>query len=327
MPRKSKGQHFLLSAKARTLSLLEVARLTDEQAMGVFRAIRWASTDGEPVCPQCGCVACYAYASRPIFKCKGCGHQFSVTSGTIFAGRKLAIRDYLAAIVIFCNAAKGISALQLSRDINVQYKTAFVLAHKLREAIAAEMKGMVLNGTVEVDGCYVGGHVRPANLKSDRVDRRLGENMNGKRKCVVVMRQRDGRTLPFALTSEAEGVSMIKNRVAKGSIIHADEAASWDDLHARYEMKRINHQEGYSIDGACTNGAESYFSRLRRAEWGQHHHIGALYLGRYAAEMAWREDHRRQPNGGQVNRLLGLALAQPVSVDWCGYWQRGKNAA
>ena len=62
------------------------------------------------------------------------------------------------------------------------------------------------------------------------------------------MRQRDGRTLPFALTTEAEGVSMIKNRVAKGSIVHADEAASWDDLHARYEMKRINHQVASSDD-------------------------------------------------------------------------------
>lgn len=325
MPR-IKGQHFLLSAKARTLSLRDVLRMTDDQAMMMFRAIRWASTEGEPVCPDCGCLGCYEYASRPIFKCKGCGKQFSVTSGTIFAGRKLTIRDYLVAIVLFINAAKGMSSLQLARDLGVQYKTAFVLTHKLREVMAAEMKGMVLNGTVEVDGCYVGGHVRPANRKMDRVDRRLAENMSGKRKCVVVMRQRDGRTLPFALTTEAEGVSMIKNRVAKGSIVHADEAASWDDLHARYEMKRINHQVAYSLDGACTNLAESFFSRLRRAEWGQHHHIGALYLGRYAAEMAWREDHRRQPNGGQANRLLGLALAQPVSVDWSGYWQRSKTA-
>lgn len=106
---------------------------------------------------------------------KGCGQQFSMTSGTIFASRKLTIRDYLLAIVIFINAAKGISSLQLARDLGVQYKTAFVLTHKLREAMAAQLKGMVLNGTVEVDGCYVGGHVRPANRKEDRVDRRLAE--------------------------------------------------------------------------------------------------------------------------------------------------------
>lgn len=91
MPR-IKGQHFLLSAEARTLSLRDVLRMTDDQAMMIFRAIRWASTEGEPVCPDCGCLGCYEYASRPIFKCKGCGKQFSVTSRTIFAGRKLTNR-------------------------------------------------------------------------------------------------------------------------------------------------------------------------------------------------------------------------------------------
>lgn len=85
------AQHFLLSAKARTLSLVKVMRLSDEEALETFKAIRWADNDGEAYCPKCGCTAVYAYASRPIFKCKGCEAQFSVTSGTIFASRKLAI--------------------------------------------------------------------------------------------------------------------------------------------------------------------------------------------------------------------------------------------
>ena len=80
----------------------------------------------------------YTYAARAHVEVQDCRHQFSVTSGTIFASRKLPIRDYLAAIAIFVNAVKGISALQLGRDLDVQYKTAFVLAHKLREAIGAE---------------------------------------------------------------------------------------------------------------------------------------------------------------------------------------------
>ena len=130
--------HFLLSAKARTLSLVQVARLSDEQAHATFRALRWHETGGEPVCPACGCVAVYAYRTRKLFKCQGCGKQFSVTSGTTFHGRKLPVRDYLMAIVIFANAAKGLSALQLGRDLDVSYKTAFVLAHKLREAMGAD---------------------------------------------------------------------------------------------------------------------------------------------------------------------------------------------
>ena len=92
-----------------------------------------------PYCPRCGGLAHYTYKARKLWKCKACTHQFSVTSGTIFASRKLAIRDYLMAIAILCNGAKGVSALQLGRDLDVQYRTAFVLCHKLREAMASEM--------------------------------------------------------------------------------------------------------------------------------------------------------------------------------------------
>src|SRR3979490_2691759 len=150
-------QHFLLSAKARSLSLAKVARLSDEEAYQTFKLVRWAATDGDPVCPRCGCVAVYTYATRKLFKCKGCSHQFSVTRGTFSASRKLSIRDYLLAIAIFVNGAKGHSALQLSRDLDCQYKTAFVLAHKLREAIVSAVhdpKAGELSGTVEVDGLY-----------------------------------------------------------------------------------------------------------------------------------------------------------------------------
>jgi hypothetical protein len=89
-------------------------------------------------------------------------------------------------------------------------------------------------------------------------------------------------------------------------------------------MKRINHQEAYSLDGACTNWAEEFFSRTRRAEIGHHHHIAGPYLLRYAQEASWREDCRRLSNGEQVNRVAGLAMAAKQSVDFCGYWQRHK---
>lgn len=314
--------HFLLSAKARTLSVSRVARMSDEEAHRTFRMLRWAETGGEPVCPRCDCAACYSYESRPIFKCKACGSQFSVTSGTIFASRKLPIRDYLLAIAIFVNAVKGISALQLGRDLDVQYKTAFVLAHKLREAMAAEHAGMTLRGHVEVDGAYFGGYVRPENRKEDRKDRRLAENQTGKRRVVVVMRERKGRTLPFVFRSEDQSVPTIRARVESGTTIYADEASSWDALHARFDVKRINHSIAFMDEGACTNQAESFFSRLRRAEIGQHHHISGRYLGAYAGEMAWREDHRRVPNGGAYQLVAAAALAHPVSRVWAGYWQR-----
>src|SRR5207253_6844391 len=134
------------------------------------KAIRWASTEGEPVCPKCGGLDPYAITSRKLWKCRECLAQFSVTSGTIFASRKRPIRDYLLAIAIFVNGAKGHSALQLSRDLDCQYKTAFVLAHKLREAIGSQVQSPdapELSGIVEIDGMHTGGHRKPENRKAD----------------------------------------------------------------------------------------------------------------------------------------------------------------
>src|SRR6266851_1249121 len=316
------AQHFLLSAAARTLSLSAVARMSDEEAHATFCRIRWAANGGEPNCPRCGSLDARKLTTRPVWKCKGCKHQFSVTAGTIFADRKRPIRDYLLAIAIFANGAKGYPALQLSRDLNCQYKTAFVLAHKLREAIEDEQRKAELTGESEIDGAYFGGHVKPKNEVAERVDRRTAEEQTGKRQVVVVMRQRKGRTLPFVFGKESDAIPTIKARIPMGSILHADEARGWDTLHAYYDMRRINHSIAYSKDGASTNQAESYFSRLRRAEIGQHHHVSGRYLHRYASEMAWREDHRRIPNGTQYSVIAALALGHPHSKDWRGYWQR-----
>ena len=139
--------------------------------------------------------------------------------------------------------------LALSRDLDVPYKTAFVLAHKLREAMASATKSLVVGG--------------------------------------------DG----------------------------------WNSLHTSFAMQRINHQKGYSIAGACTNGAEAYFSQLRRGELGHPHHIAGPYLARYAQEAAWREDLRRSSKGEQVSSVATLAMRCTPSVNFCGYWQRAQAQA
>jgi transposase-like protein len=316
------AQHFLLTAAARTLKLRDIYRMSDDEAFKAFTAIRFAENGGEAFCPDCGTTDPYTITSRRKWKCRACGKQFSATSGTIFASRKMAFVDLLAAICIWVNAAKGISALQLSRDLDCQYKTAFVLAHKLREAMARGNDGVNLDGVVEIDGAYFGGHVRQENRKEDRKDRRLSANRDDSRRVVVVLRQRAGRTLPFVVKREAEGAIIVRQRVALGADLHADEGPHWDALEAVYRAHRINHGQAYSWDGACTNQAESYFSRLRRAVAGQHHHVSPQYLHQYANEAAWREDHRRSDNKAQHVAVLGAALGSPVSRAWKGYWQR-----
>ena len=119
-----------------------------------------------------------------------------------------------------------------------------------------------------------------------RRDRRLAENQNGKRKVAVVAREKGGRTVTKVFNSEAAGVAEIASVVDLGSTVHADEAPHWDALHDRFLTKRINHEWAYSDEGACTNDAESFFSRVSRA-------------------------------------TASAALKHPVSRQWKGYWQRG----
>lgn len=326
------AQHFLLSAAARSLSPGKVARMSEQGAENVVLRLRWPETDGKPVCPTCACRICYDCrrpSGQPRWRCKACGGDFSVTSGTLFAWHKLPLGTYLMAIAVFCNEVKGKSMLAFARDLDVQYKTAFVLGHKLREAMASSLSALRIGGegrTAEIDGAYFGGHIRPENLAIDRIDRRLAENQSGKRQVVVAMRERGGRTLAQVFPAEADAVAAIRQRVAKGTTVHADESPAWNPLHARFAMLRINHQDGFSIDGACTNGAESDFSRLRRGELGHHHHIAGPYLVRYAREAAWREDFRRVSNGEQVDSVVGLAMRCRPSVDFCGDWQRAQAA-
>ncbi len=317
------AQHFLLSAASRTLSLRAIYKAGEDAAHQTFCEMRWPETNGEAVCPRCSHDETYKITTRRKFKCKACAHQFSVTSGTIFASRKMDFVDLLAAICIMVNASKGVSMIQLSRDLDCQYKTAFVLAHKLREAMAQEVQtGVVLGGHVEVDGAYFGGHVRPENAKADRKDRRLKENRSDKRRVVVALRERQGRVLPFVARSEGEGVALVSENVDRMATLSADEASHWDLLHAGWDVERVNHSEIYSDHGKHTNMVESYFSRLRRMVVGQHHHVSPQYLHQYANHAAWLEDNRRTDNGTLAHTLVSNAMGARVSRNWKGYWQR-----
>jgi transposase-like protein len=317
------AQHFLLSAQARTLSLAKVMRMSDDEAFEMFKSLRWPEG---VYCAECGCVDVYQFKTRRIFKCSACKRQFSATSGTLFASRKLPLRDYLAAIAIFVNGAKGYSALQLSRDLDVQYRTAYVLAHKLREAMASEQRGIMLDGEIEVDGAFFGGHVQQKNRKKDRIDRRKAIHQTGKRRSVVVARERGGNAVTGVFRSERKSTDFVISHIKDGSVVYTDESLQWEPIRDYFLTYSIDHRFAYAEGDICTNQAESYFSRLRRAEMGQHHSIAGPYLDRYAAEMAWRENQRRSSNGRQFARLTALCASLQPSQTWRGYWQKHTTA-
>lgn len=332
------SQHFLLSANARDLSLIKLFNMSEDEAFENFKAVRWSDTDGEPVCPSCGsCDKHYFISTRKQFRCKDCNHTFSVTSGTLFASHKKSLKIYLIAIALFTNAVKSISALQLSRDLDVQYKTAWVLSHKIRESLFLNQDESKLSGVCEVDGVYVGNYIKPANNIENRIDRRKAFKPN--KRTVISIRQRAQigdeavgsiRTKTFITKSEnAEDIKeVIYNSVELGSVIHADEHNGYDHFHAHFDMKRVNHGVEYkSKDGACNNQSESYNSRFRRMQYGQCHKISNLYLSNYANEIAYREDTRRMSNGAIFNDIFSKCLSTPVSNEFCGYWQGNKRVA
>jgi transposase-like protein len=322
------SEHFLLSRLARDLPVIKVIRMSEDAAYTWFRRARWPETKGKPYCSHCGVTECYVLTRRR-FKCSGCRKEFTVTSGTIFASRKLPFRQILAIIALSANGAKGKAALELCREIGVQYKTAWANLMKLREALAARRDDTVLEGEVEIDGLYALGHVRPKNRKEERVDRRRPENQSPDRVVVMAIRERrkGGRSVSRVTQSENADCAwdMVRTHVAPSAHVFADEHAAYDDLIGLNKLTRVNHQVAYQHgEGISTNQIESLFARVRRAYRGIHHRFSVKYLDWYVAELSWREDQRRVGNGGQTLEMLGRALAHPPSRNLCGYWQGNK---
>jgi len=311
--------------------------MKDAEARETFQAIRWKENDGRPVCPRCdNTEKHYTMKTRNLWKCAECAKQFSVTSGTVFAYHKLPLQDYLAAIAIFTNGAKGVSALQMSRDLNVQYKTAFVMIHKVRESILNGADIEKLSGEVEMDAAYFNKHVRPANEKLNRIDRRRVENQNPKKRAVFTIRERGNqgegarKTRTFIIKTENafDINNIVRAHVKAEATLHADEFNSYNELKNYFDnVVRVNHSLHYTdpITKACTNQAESFFSRMRRGFIGQHHRMSVKYLDAYASEMAYREDMRRETNGATFRDVVGMTASTIHTSQWVGYWQRNRT--
>lgn len=329
------AQHFLLSSSARKLSLIKIAKMNDSQAVMTFRRIRWFDTNGVPVCPVCGSTKkSYRVRNGKQFKCSDCASFFSVTSGTIFHGHKLPLQIILVAIALFVNSVKGLSALQLSREIDVQYKTAWVLLHKIRESLLDYQGKQQFKGVCELDGVYVNGYIRPKNNIEQRIDRRKAYKPN--KRVIVSLRQRNefgigaNRTRSFVLRSEnPDEINKIAISFIKcGSEIHTDESNGFSLLAANYDHRVVNHAVEYcGVFGENNNQSESYNARFRRMQYGQCHRLGVLYLSNYANEIAYREDTRRFDNGFILRDVLKKCLDGKISNEFCGYWQGNKRVS
>lgn len=304
--------------------------MPEDEAWSLFKELRWGPMD-EQCCPQCASIRThYFIRTRRQWQCRDCMHRFSVTSGTVFASHKLPFTTILGAVCLFVQAVKGMSACQLSRNLDVQYRTAFVLFHKIRDSLLQSREVGPLENEVEMDGGYVHTYVRPENRLEDRVDRRLTANQNQNKRAVLVMRERgepgEGatKTVVNVIREEhqREVVALTRRHVQEGATVFADEHPAYAALADRHPVRQVNHRRNYRDDnGNNQNQAESYFSRMRRLLIGQIHKNSPKFLINYANEIAWREDNRRESSLDQFRQVVIRCLWSPPSRDWAKYWQ------
>jgi transposase-like protein len=341
-------QHFLRSRAARSISISQVLSMSETEVEAKFVELRWSCNGGAPQCPHCPTPTrvykCPRRNGASRYRCRGCRKDFSVTSGTLFQYHKKPLKSILLAIVSFCNEVKGKAALAMTREIDVEYKTAFVLGHKLREAMWQETAHLRTDSgriggpgrIVQIDGVEITASYRKMRLRKDRkhqiIEQIRKKEARKKNRHIVALRQISrgkGRnaersvTIVEVFTSEPAATKWVRSRIATGTTVYADLNPAWHDLGQLrgITLKRINHSEAYMEGGISINADEWLFSRVRRSARGHHHHIRGPYLVRYGQEMAWRDDHRRDSNGAQVDTVLKLALNSPPSPSFHGYWQ------
>lgn len=321
----------------KTFNIETISNLSHAKVFRIFKEARW--NDGKVYCIHCG-----SFNKRNVknknnevvgFRCKDCNKNYSPTSDTIFNNHKYPLKTYLLAIFLFSNSAKGISSLQLARDLDIGNKTAYVILQKIRYSLFQQYEDLVhnkLRGVIQVDGAYINHKPKHPNKREDRIDRRTISTLN--QQCILVLRELDSegrskRSYAFITRSEnsVEVMDILNKYVEEDSCIITDEHVAYKPIkNSKFRYKSVNHSIEYQTkDGINTNQAESYFSRLRRMVIGQHHRLTKKYLDLYVNEITYRENRRFSDNIYLVDDLLRYALRCGNETIFNHYYQRNNS--
>lgn len=279
---------------------------TQRKCITYLESIRW---NNKPVCPYCDSTKSSKKKKEYRHTCINCGRSYSVLVGTIFESTKLPITKWFVAICLILNAKKGISSLQLARDIKVNKNTAWYLQKRIRQAM--QDNNPILKGIVEIDETYVGGSLSNKNyftkLKSGKYHKTGMEHKIP----VLGMIERKGKIV-LKVLNKASGIEIkpyLKSKIEPNSTIITDGFGGYYGLDKHFkEHVILNHskyQRNINQFNTCT--LEGFWTLIKRSFIGQYHKISSNHLQDYLNELAFKYNHRNE----NMFKMLINNLLQP----------------
>ena len=277
---------------------------TQQACIDHLEVVRWK---GKPCCPHCESdhVARKKEKKRVgRWNCHDCQNSFNVLSGTVFQGTHVPLQKWFLAIALMVNAKKSLSSCQLARDLELNQMSCWYMQQRIRAAIASKERRF-LNGVVEMDETYIGGKPRRSKDDDDLPKRGRGT----KKTPVIGAVERGGKVIAKVVDDLSRfGVLRFINSAtdADETILVTDEFPAYKILDNLLARVTINHSESYVDGDVHTNSIEGFWSHLKRAWFGQHHHYKKLYMPLYIAEACWKYNQRERNDG--FSAFLNMAM-------------------
>jgi transposase-like protein len=283
-----------------------------KRSLDHMAAIRWP--DGV-TCPSCGCKTVSFLKTRRIWKCS-VDHpkrQFSVKVGTIFEDSPIPLNKWFAAIWLLSNCKNGVSSHEIHRDLGTTQRTAWFVLHRVRLALHTGSFEKKLSREIEIDETFVGERSRNMH-RAERMQKITGTGGVGKT-AVVALLERHGEVRAQVVPNVRKKTlaPIISEHVESSSTVYTDQLRSYQGLEDDYVHHVINHAEKY-VDGRIhTNGAENFWSVLKRTLKGTYIHVAPFQLDRYIDEQTWRFNNRKTTDGGRFEKAVSSVIGKRLT--------------